>query len=112
MLYDVGDILVCKKEINSECLEMSNRNFDMMPGDKIIITDTGGEPEDAKCRWYEMVPLNREVVLNVWNDEGHMVIDDNFEKLERPINPKEVFQELLEKNLPEAVEFVRKKIED
>lgn len=29
MLYNIGDVLVCKNTVNAQCLEMTNPNFDI-----------------------------------------------------------------------------------
>ncbi len=29
MLYNIGDVLVCKNIVNARCLEMSNPNFEL-----------------------------------------------------------------------------------
>ena len=84
MIYNAGDILICKEGINTGCLEMTNTNYDIMQGDYFIVTDT--EKYDT-CQWCELVPLkDTEIILNAWNDEGHMIIDDCFEKVVNPID--------------------------
>ena len=111
MIYSVGDTLICKKKVNSGCLEMTNHYYDIMPGDKFVVTDTDDWPENAECHWYELVPLNEDIVLNAWNDREHMVIDENFDKQNPPVISKEDFQELLDKDFAEAIETVRKKMQ-
>lgn len=79
MLYNIGDILVCKKRVNTQELEMTNHCFDIVPGDRYKITDKDDYPDDNPCHWYEMQSESDEaVVLNAWNDEGHMILDDSF----------------------------------
>jgi hypothetical protein len=81
MLYEIGDILICKKEINSSELEMSNPNINIHIGDKYIITDKDDYPNNNPCHWYELESqANKNIYINAWNDEDHMVLDENFEK--------------------------------
>ena len=39
MLYNIGDILVCKNIVNTQCLEMTNPCFDVKSGDRYKVTD-------------------------------------------------------------------------
>lgn len=82
MLYNIGDVLICKYLVNSQCLEMTNPNFDIKAGERYIITDKDDFPEDNHCHWHELTnEVDRKIVLNAWNDEGHMILDENFEIL-------------------------------
>lgn len=82
MLYNIGDMLICKHSVNTQCLEMTNHCFDIKPGDRYKVTDKDDFPEDHHCHWYELTSeKDKSIVLNAWNDEGHMIIDDSFEKL-------------------------------
>ena len=82
MLYNIGDKLKCKKETNTQCLEMCNPCFDIKVGDEYIVTDKDDYSDDNHCHWYELTSKQDDsVVLNAWNDEGHMIIDDTFEKV-------------------------------
>ena len=107
MIYNVGDILICKKKVNSGCLECTNHYYDIMPGDWFVITDTGDEPEDEECHWYELVPLNMKIVLDAWNDKDHLVIDENFDRQD-PVISKEEFQGLLDRDFAGAIEILKK----
>ena len=79
MTYNKGDILICKKRVNAECLEMSNPDSDIMPGDRFIVTDTC---EYDRCQWCVLVPIqNKENIYDAWNDDDHAIIDECFEKL-------------------------------
>lgn len=81
MLYNVGDIIGCKVAVNSQCLEMCNHCFDIYPGERYRITDKDDYPDDNFCHWYELTSVNNSnIILNAWNDEGHMIIDEKFEK--------------------------------
>lgn len=84
MLYSIGDRLECKKEINTQCLEMGNPVFDIHIKDIYIVTDKDDYPDDNHCHWYELTSeKDSNVVLNAWNDEpDHMIIDDNFENVQ------------------------------
>ena len=78
MIYNVGDILVCKKKVDSNCLEMTNPYIEIKPGDRFKVTDMH---KYEKCQWCELESLkDKEIILNAWNDEDHMIIDDCFEK--------------------------------
>ncbi len=80
MLYNVGDILVCKETVNTQCLEMTNPCFDIQPGERYEITDKDDYPYG---HWYELTSgKDSGIILNAWNDEGHMIIDDKFERIE------------------------------
>ena len=79
MQYNVGDVLVCKNTINAQCLEMSNSDFSIEYGDQYKVTDKDNFPDDNDCHWYELTS-DKSIVLNAWNDEGHMITDDSFEK--------------------------------
>ena len=83
MLYNIGDKLKCKREVNSQCLEMSNPDFIINIGDIYIVTDKDDYPDDNHCHWYELTQeKDKTVILNVWNDEPeHMIIEDRFEKI-------------------------------
>ena len=76
MLYNIGDKLKCKREVNSQCLEMSNPDFIINIGDIYIVTDKDDYPDDNHCHWYELTQEKyKTVILNVWNDEPeHMII--------------------------------------
>ncbi len=78
----MGDILVCKEIVNTQCLEMTNPYFDIKPGDQYRITDKDDYPNDNCSHWYELTSeKDKNIILNVWNDEGHMIIDDKFERI-------------------------------
>lgn len=82
MLYSIGDVLACKNTVNARCLEMSNPDFDIEPYDRYKVTDKDDFPDDHHCHWYELTfEKDKSIVLNAWNDEGHMIIDDSFEKV-------------------------------
>jgi hypothetical protein len=82
MLYNIGDILVCKTAVDTRCLEMTNHSFIIMPEDRYIVTDKDDYPEEHHCHWYELTSeKDKSIVLNAWNDEGHMIIDDKFERI-------------------------------
>lgn len=81
MLYNIGDVLICKYLVNAQCLDMTNPNLDIKAGERYIITDKDDFPDDNHCHWYELTnENNKNIVLNAWNDEGHMIVDDNFVK--------------------------------
>ena len=81
MLYNIGDILVCKNIVNTQCLEMTNPCFDVKSGERYKVTDKDDFPDDHHCHWYELTSeKDTSIVLNAWNDEDHMIIDDKFEK--------------------------------
>jgi len=81
MIYNIGDLLVCKDSVNTQCLEMTNPCFDIEAGDRYRITDKDDYPDDNHCHWYELMSeKDKNIILNAWNDEGHMIIDDKFEK--------------------------------
>lgn len=46
MLYNIGDVLVCKSSVNAQCLEMSNPNFNIECGDQYKITDKDDFPDN------------------------------------------------------------------
>lgn len=80
MLYNIGDVLVCKESFNMRCLEMSNPNSDIRLGDQYKVTDKDDYPDDNHSHWYELTSVeDKNIVLNAWNDEEHMIIDDKFE---------------------------------
>ena len=82
MLYNIGDNLKCKKEVNTQNLEMCNPFFNIKIGDEYIVTDKDDYQDDNPCHWYELTSKkDNNIALSVWNDEGHMIIDDTFEKL-------------------------------
>lgn len=81
MLYNIGDKLKCKKETNTQCLEMCNPCFDIKIGDRYMVTDKDDYPDDNHCHWYELTSEDGSAVLSAWNDEGHMIIDDTFEMI-------------------------------
>lgn len=88
MLYNVGDTIECKVAVNSQCLEMRNPCFDIEPGERYRITDKDDYPDDNHCHWYELTSVNdSNIILNAWNDEGHMIIDEKFEKENQKIKP-------------------------
>ncbi len=83
MLYNIGDVLVCKGVVNTQCLEMTNPCFEIIEGDKYKITDKDDYPDDNSCHWYELTSeKDKNIILNAWNDEGHMIIDDKFERVD------------------------------
>jgi len=85
MRYDIGDILECKQKVNTQELEMCNPYFDIFPGDRYIVVDRDDFPEDNNCHWYKLAPMpDKDLFLNAWNDEGHMIIDDRFVRLPTP----------------------------
>lgn len=80
MLYSIGDVLVCKHTVNTGCLEATNPYFDIMVGDQYKVTDKDDFPDNHHCHWYELTSeKDKNIVLNAWNDPGHMIIDDKFE---------------------------------
>lgn len=80
MLYNIDDVLVCKESVNMRCLEMSNPNLDIKPGDQYKVTDKDDYPDENHCHWYELTSvIDEKIILNAWNDEDHMIIDDKFE---------------------------------
>mgnify|MGYP003160771831 CR=1 FL=1 len=82
MLYNIGDKLKCKHEVNTQCLEMTNPMFNIHVGDIYIVTDKDDYPDDNHCHWYELTSQkDKNMVLSAWNDEEHMIIDDRFEKV-------------------------------
>lgn len=82
MLYNIGDVLVCKDTVNTQCLEMTNHCFDIKIGDRYIVTDKDDFPDDHHCHWYELTSeKDKSIVLNAWNDPDHMIIDDSFERV-------------------------------
>lgn len=82
MIYSIGDELVCKKAVSTLCLEMTNMAFTIAVGDKYIVSDRDDFPDSNEYHWYELMSIkDHHIVLNAWNDKGHMVIDDSFEKL-------------------------------
>ena len=59
---------------------MSNPDFDIECGDQYKITDKDDFPNDNYCHWYEIISeKDKSIVLNAWNDEDHMIVDDKFE---------------------------------
>lgn len=83
MLYNVNDKLECIKEINAQCLEMTNLDLDIKKEEVFIVTDKDDYPDENECHWYELTSLtNENIVLNVWNDfPDHLVIDKNFKRI-------------------------------
>lgn len=82
MLYNIGDVLVCKDIVNARCLEISNPDFDIMIGERYKVTDKDVYPDDHHCHWYELTSeKDTTIVLNTWNDEDHMIIDEKIEKV-------------------------------
>lgn len=68
--------------LNARCLEMSNPDFDIRIGDQYKVTDKDDYPDDNPCHWYELTSENdNDIILNVWNDPEHMIINDKFEKV-------------------------------
>lgn len=99
MSYNIGDILVCKKPINTTCLEMSNPNFDIKPGDRYIVTDKDNYPASNPCHYYELTSeKDKNIVLNAWNDE-RMIVDKTFEKAR--FNEKKLDIEKLREDIKE-----------
>lgn len=99
MLYNIGDILVCKKPINTTCLEMSNPNFDIKSGDRYIVTDKDNYPASNPWHCYELTSeKDKNIVLNAWNDE-RMIVDKTFEKAK--FNEKKLDIEKLRKDIKE-----------
>lgn len=83
MLYNIGDMLICTKEVNMQCLEMSNPDFNIKVGDIYIVTDKDDYPEENDCHWYELTSKDKILVLNAWNDvSDHMIVDQSFRKIE------------------------------
>ena len=81
MLYNIGDVLVCKDTVNAQCLEMSNPDFDIKLDDRYKVTDKDNFPDDHHYHWYEFTSVkDNSIVLNAWNDKEHMIIDDKFER--------------------------------
>lgn len=84
MIYNIGDILICKKQVCTLCLEATNPEFEIMPGDRYIVTDKDEWPDDHHCKWYELNKEGTDIFLNAWNDKpDHMIIDDSFKLEER-----------------------------
>ena len=82
MLNNIGDVLICKDTVNSRCLEMSNLDFDIKSGDRYKVTDKDDFPDDHHCHWYELTSeKDKNIILNAWNDEDHMIIDDKCESI-------------------------------
>ena len=82
MIYNIGDELKCTHSISTKCLEMTNHDIEIQPGDIYIVTDKDDYPEKNDCHWYELTSKDKTLVLNAWNDApDHMVIDDNFVKV-------------------------------
>lgn len=81
MVYNVGDVLRCKKEVNSKELEMCNMNLVILPGDKFVIIDKDNYPDENPSHCYVLKKIFKKetVVIDAWNDEGHMILDDRFE---------------------------------
>lgn len=79
LVYNVGDILVCRKTVDTGCLEMTNPRFDIEPGDRYLVSDT---EKYETCQWCGLTSMEDDgITLNAWNDEGHMIIDECFEKI-------------------------------
>lgn len=89
MLCNIGDILICTKEVNMQCLEMSNPDFNIKVGDIYIVTDKDDYPEENDCHWYELTSKDKKLVLNAWNDApDHMIVDECFKRMEDKQNKK------------------------
>ena len=101
-----------RKSIQPVLLEATNHYYDIMPGDKFVVTDTGDEPENAECHWYELVPLNMRIVLNAWNDKEHLVVDENFDRLEPRVFTNQYFQEIIEDDFARAIEIIKRIIKN
>ena len=87
MLYNIGDVIICKEAVNTQCLEMCNPRFIIDVGDKYRITDKDEYPDDNHCHWYELTSEKDDnVILNAWNDEDHMIIDDKFERTSKSMS--------------------------
>lgn len=82
MLYNIGDRLVCKKKVNTMCLNMSNPEFEICVGDVYIVTDKDDYPDNNHCHWYELTSeKDPDIILCAWNDApDHMIVDDRFGK--------------------------------
>lgn len=74
MVYNIGDVIICKETINSQCLEMTNPCFDIKPGVEYIVID-----KNDNNSWYELASCDDAAVLNAWNEDGHQVLDEYFE---------------------------------
>lgn len=86
MLYNIGDVLIFKDAVNTQCLEMCKPPFIIEVDDKYMITDKDDYPDDTHCHWYEFTSEKDEnVILNAWNDENHMIRDDKFEKVKQRV---------------------------
>ena len=84
MVYSIGDVLICRSTVNTQRLEMTNPCFDIQCGDLYVITDKDDYPDDNYCHWYELTARNdNEIVINAWNDEEHMILDKNFERIQK-----------------------------
>lgn len=87
MLYNIGDVLVCKDAVNTQCLEMCNPCFIIEVGDKYRITDKDDYSDDNHCHWYKLTSeKDKNVILNAWNDEDHMILDDKFERIKQRVS--------------------------
>lgn len=96
MIYDIGDTLRCTKEMNTRQLEMTNPEFIIQVGDIYTVTDKDDFPDDNECHCYELTSSKDEkLVLNAWDDEGHMIVSEGFKKINlcaccnKEINPDE-----------------------
>ena len=79
MVYEVGDILVCKSKIHTGCLQATNPWFDIEVGDRYIVTDKSEYFEETGSQYYELTSeKDEDIILNAWNDRDHTVLDDNF----------------------------------
>ncbi len=88
MLYNIGDILVCKKQINTTCLVMTNSDFDIKPGDRYMVIDKDSYPDENACHYYILTAeKDRNITLTAWNDKAHMIVDENFEKVDSGMTP-------------------------
>lgn len=78
MIYNIGDKLKVKKEINALCMDMENPDVIIPKGEIFTVTDKDDYPENNHCHWYELTSENGS--LSAWNDSpDHMIIDDCFE---------------------------------
>ena len=87
MVYNIGDVLMCKEKVNAQCLNLSNHYFEIKEGDLYKVTEKDDFSDKTHCYWYELTSLDDEnIVLTAWNDEGHMIIDDKFERIRQGVS--------------------------
>lgn len=77
MVYEVGNVLICKSKVHTGCLQATNPSFEIEVGDRFVITDEEYYP-DNDCHWYELTSEDESIVLDAWNDRGHMILDEKF----------------------------------